>query len=67
MGLRTRRFIATVGTVAFLAFYVWAVIAIGERLPDSQLVDLLFYGVAGLAWGVPLIPLLRWAEGGGSK
>lgn len=67
MGLRTRRFIATIGTVAFLAFYVWAVIAIGERLPDSQLIDLLFYGVAGIAWGVPLIPLLSWAEGGRKK
>ena len=67
MGLRTRRFIATIGTVAFLAFYVWAVIAIGERLPASQLVVLLFYGLPGLARGGPLIPLLRWAEGGGPK
>lgn len=64
MGPRIRRFVAAIGALAFLAFYVWAVIAIGERLPDSMWLDLIFYGVAGIAWGVPLIPLLNWAERG---
>lgn len=67
MGPRTRRLIAALGAVAFLAFYVWAVIAIADRLPDSIWIDLLFYGVAGIAWGVPLIPLMNWAEKGGRK
>ena len=64
MGLRLRRFIAAVGTLAFLAFYVWAVVAIGDRLPESMWIDLIFYGVAGIAWGIPLLPLLSWAEAG---
>ena len=64
MGPRTRRFVAALGALAFLAFYVWAVIAIGDSLPESMWIDLIFYAVAGIAWGVPLIPLLRWAEGG---
>ncbi len=64
MGPRFRRFVAATGAIAFLAFYVWAVVAIGDRLPDSMWIDLIFYGVAGIAWGVPLIPLLSWAEGG---
>lgn len=64
MGPRTRRLIAAIGALAFLVVYIWAVIAIGERLPDSMWIDLAFYGVAGIAWGVPLIPLLSWAEGG---
>ena len=67
MGLRTRRFVAMLGALAFLVFYVWAVIAIGDVLPDNMWIDLLFYGVAGIAWGVPLIPLLTWAEGGKPK
>jgi hypothetical protein len=67
MGLRTRRFVAMLGALAFLVFYVWAVIAIGDVLPDNMWIDLLFYGVAGIAWGVPLIPLLSWAEGGKPK
>jgi len=67
LGVRTRRFIATLGTIAFLAFYVWAVVAIGDRLPESIWIDLVFYGFAGIAWGVPLIPLFSWAEGGAGK
>jgi len=64
MRLRTRRFIAAIGALAFLAFYIWAVIDLRERLPESMWIDLVFYGIAGIAWGVPLIPLLSWAEGG---
>jgi hypothetical protein len=26
--------------------------------------DLLFYAVFGIGWGVPLYPLFKWAEGG---
>ena len=62
MGPRTRRLVAAVGALVFLAFYVWAVIAIGDRLPASMWIDLVFYGVAGIAWGIPLFPLLSWAE-----
>jgi hypothetical protein len=64
MSPRLRRFVAAVGVLAFLAFYIWAVIAVGERLPDQPLLDLLFYGVAGIGWALPLYPLLRWAERG---
>jgi hypothetical protein len=63
MGPRTRRFVAALGALAFLAFYVWAVIAIADRLPESMWIDLIFYAVAGTVWGLPLIPLLKWAEG----
>lgn len=62
MGARTRRFIAAVATLAFLAFYVWLAVVIADRLPDNFWIDLIFYPIAGIAWGLPLIPLLRWAE-----
>lgn len=60
-----RRAVAAVLTLAFLAFYVWAVISIGEHLPDHWLAQLAFYGLAGILWGVPLLPLFSWAERGG--
>ncbi len=63
MGLRARRAIASVGIVAFLIFYVWLVIAIGAHVPDHPLATLAFYGIAGTAWGVPLLPLMSWSEG----
>lgn len=64
MPARARRFVAAVGMLAFLAAWVWGAIALSTRLPDHMLVELLFYAVAGIGWGVPLIPLLRWAERG---
>ena len=67
MGPRTRRLVAALGAVLFLAFYVWAVIALSERLPDSMWIDLIFYAIAGIAWGFPLVPLLYWAEGRNRK
>jgi Protein of unknown function (DUF2842) len=33
---------------------------IGERLPDQALVKGIFFAVAGLAWGAPVLPLLSW-------
>ena len=63
MGLRTRRAIASLGIVVFLVFYVWLVIAVGARVPDHPVATLLFYGLAGTLWGVPLLPLMSWAEG----
>ncbi|WP_426035638.1 DUF2842 domain-containing protein [Brevundimonas sp. DC300-4] len=63
MGLRARRAIASVGILAFLVLYVWGVIAIGAHVPDHPVASLLFYGLAGTLWGVPLLPLMSWAEG----
>ncbi len=63
MGPRARRAIASVGILVFLGFYVWGVIAVGGHVPDHPVATLLFYGLAGTLWGVPLLPLMSWAEG----
>lgn len=62
MGGRTRRFVAMIGTLVFLATWVWAAAAIGQRLPENVWAQLAFYAVAGIGWGVPLIPMLKWAN-----
>ena len=41
----------------------WAVIALGAHVPDHPLATLIYYGLAGTLWGVPLLPLMSWAEG----
>ncbi|WP_292071356.1 DUF2842 domain-containing protein [Brevundimonas sp. UBA7534] len=61
---RLRRLVAAFGVLAFLAFWVWALIVLRELLPASQWIDFLFFAVGGTAWGLPLIPLLKWAERG---
>ncbi len=65
--LRRRRAIAALATVAFLIAYVWAVVSFSTVLPNNPWVELIYYAVAGIAWGVPLFPLLAWAEGGAKK
>lgn len=59
---RLRRFVACVTVLAFLFFWIWGAISIADMLPDIWWVDMIFFVVAGTGWGLPLIPLLRWAE-----
>lgn len=63
MGPRTRRFVAMIGVLMFLAFWIWGAIALRGLLPAGQLIDLAVFAVAGVGWGVPLYPLFKWAEG----
>ncbi len=59
---RARRFVAAIGVLVFLAFWIWGTIALSDALPDHWLVDMVLFIVAGTFWGIPLIPLIRWAE-----
>lgn len=62
MSNRWRKFLGGIAILAFLAGYALAAVAVGERLPDLWWVQLIFFAVAGTAWGVPLIPLLSWMD-----
>lgn len=59
---RLRRFMAMLGTLAFLAFWIWGCIKLRSLLPAGMIWDLLTFAVGGTLWGLPLIPLFRWAE-----
>ena len=61
MGPRTRSAVASIGVVAFLIFYVWAVVSLASFVPDVWWAQVLYFAVAGLAWGVPSLPLISWA------
>jgi hypothetical protein len=63
MGLRTRRAVASLGIMIFLIGYIWAAIAVAGLIPDHPLALLTYYTLAGTLWGLPLFPLLSWAEG----
>ena len=64
MSARVRKAIGGVAMLVFLALYVWAVVTLGERVPDQWLAKLAFYGIAGTAWGAPVIPLITWMNRG---
>jgi hypothetical protein len=64
MSARVRKFIGSIGIMAFLGAYVIAAVNIGERLPDHWAAQLAFFGLVGIAWGVPILPLISWMNRG---
>ena len=65
MSPTARKAVASVATLVFLAGWIWGVLEVARFLPDAWWAKTLFFGAAGLGWGVPLFPLFRWAERGG--
>ena len=57
---RLRKLIGGIGIMVFLAAYVWAFTSLYDYLPDNRAVHLVYFAVAGLAWGLPLLPLMSW-------
>ena len=64
MTARMRKLLGGVGIVAFVTVYALVMAAIAGRLPNLPLVKLAFFAVAGVCWGVPLIPFISWMNRG---
>ena len=64
MTARVRKLIGMVGILAFLTAYVVVVATLGDRLPKNWLVQVIYFGLAGVLWGVPLFPLITWMNRG---
>lgn len=57
---RLRKLIGGVAIMIFLAVYVWGVASLYDLLPANRAVHLIYFAVTGLAWGLPLLPLMTW-------
>jgi hypothetical protein len=64
MSARYRKLIGLLGVLAFLAAYVTAVTLVADHVPKQWAAQLAFYLVAGLGWGVPILPLINWMNRG---
>ena len=64
MPARLRKLIGLFGILVFVTAYAVAASKIAERLPDNLAVQAVFYIVVGLAWGVPILPLISWMNRG---
>ena len=64
MRRRTRKLVGTLFSIVFLAIYALLAMALAEsRIQDaSGTVRLVVYCVLGLAWILPLMPLVRWMQ-----
>jgi len=64
MNPRLKKLIGALVMVLFVIVYALLIMALAPRLlaGASKMVEMAFYLVAGLAWVLPLLPLIRWME-----
>ncbi|MFY8114104.1 MAG: DUF2842 domain-containing protein [Rhabdaerophilum sp.] len=64
MNPRIKKLIGALAMVLFVAFYALVIAALAPRFLQgaSKVTEMLFYLVAGMAWVLPLLPLIRWME-----
>lgn len=58
--MRVRTLVGSLLILIFLGLWIVGAIAIADHLPDNKAVQLIYYGVAGIGWGLPIMPLMRW-------
>lgn len=54
--------------IVFVVVYALLAMALSQAGPlqeASKLVQGLMYAVLGLSWIIPIMPLIKWMEGGG--
>jgi hypothetical protein len=64
MRKRTRKLIGTALILLFVLIYGPVAMALAESriLAASQAIQVIAFVVLGLAWVLPLLPLIRWME-----
>ena len=67
MQKRTRKFFGAVAMLAFVIVYALVAMMLAQARPTQEapvLLQTLIYAALGLAWILPLMPLIRWMERG---
>ena len=64
MNPRVRKLIGLVGILAFLLFYVGLVARLSAFVPAQGPLQFAFYALAGVCWGIPILPLISWMNRG---
>lgn len=65
MRRRRRKFIGVVATLAFVVVYALIAMAMAQAnfvQAAPSLLQWLYYVVIGMAWILPVMPLIRWME-----
>jgi Protein of unknown function (DUF2842) len=65
LSIRQRKFFGGVAMLIFVIVYALAAMALAQSRPIQEapgLVQTLSYIVLGLAWTLPLLPLIKWME-----
>lgn len=62
MSPRIKKLVALIVLLPCLVAYFFAAAALGERVPNTQLLKVPYYIVAGIAWAFPVRYLIMWAN-----
>ena len=57
---RVKKLVGFMVFLPVLMLYFFAAAALGERIPDTQLLKVPYYVVAGIAWAFPSKHLMAW-------
>ena len=60
MNPRIRKLVGMLAMLVFLVVYAAVAIIVADLLPTHPAVDLVYFLVVGVAWGLPLFPLMKW-------
>ncbi|MBN9318637.1 MAG: DUF2842 domain-containing protein [Caulobacterales bacterium] len=64
MSRNSRQLLGGLAVLVFLTLYIGIALKIADILPANRFVQFVFFVIAGVGWGVPLVPLLSWMENG---
>ena len=70
MPRRQRKLVGTIVMVGFVMVYALVAMALAQSRPVQEAPDLLrglYYVVVGMAWVLPMLPLIKWMEGGSAN
>jgi len=59
---RLKKLIGFLLFLPFLMLYFFAAAALGERVPDIQLLKAAYFLAAGIAWALPAKYLMAWMD-----
>ena len=55
-----RKIFGSLALLVFLGVYIVIAVKIGGMLTDRKILSIPYYLIAGVAWALPLKPLLLW-------
>ena len=61
---RVRKLVGLVGILAFLLFYMGLIANLARFVPAHGPWQLIFFVLAGVLWGAPILPLISWMNRG---
>jgi len=60
MNPRLRKLTGLVCILIFLLLYMGGVARLASFVPEHGPLQFAFYGLAGICWGIPILPIISW-------